>query len=361
MTRATSVEDYKLYGSFEAVRKTLLDPKFADRRERPLAYWALPSDRRLPLAFLGRTVGDLLESPFEELCATPGIGQKKIQSLVKLLHRATKDKPPGARSAGDGDATNGSKAKGRERESISPPEGGFDPGLVSEALWVQWRETIRRLRLEHDTLGRLAPSLESLPTVIWRTPLKFYADKSLGEIRELRTHGEKRVRVVLEVFYVINAMLAEASAKDHLAIRLMPRFAADIECWLDEVHHHRETPPELGEVQERLARPILRQIEIDAGGAVFDLSAGRLKMADGPQSVRVQSRRMGVTRARIYQLLDECSKVMAVRWPDGRGKLRSLEEKVRSAGEAAEMCRAVRELCFPDKYEHRDEEAKGEG
>jgi hypothetical protein len=94
MNKVTSVEDYKIVSSFQSLRKTLLDDKFADRLEKPLAYWALPNDRRLPLAFLGRTIKDLLATPFEELSATPGIGQKKISSLVKLLSRATKDHPP---------------------------------------------------------------------------------------------------------------------------------------------------------------------------------------------------------------------------------------------------------------------------
>ena len=92
--RATSVDDYKLLSSFEAVRKTLLSPNYTDRLEKPLAYWVLPNDRRLPLAFLPRPLQDLLETPFEDLSATPGVGQKKISSLVKLLHRATEEQTP---------------------------------------------------------------------------------------------------------------------------------------------------------------------------------------------------------------------------------------------------------------------------
>src|SRR5215472_628317 len=94
MAKASTAEEFQLITSFEAVRKTLLADRFADRLEKPLAYWALPNDRRLPLAFLGRTIKDLLATPFEELSATPGIGQKKISPLVKLLSRATKDHPP---------------------------------------------------------------------------------------------------------------------------------------------------------------------------------------------------------------------------------------------------------------------------
>src|SRR4029079_8031849 len=138
--RVTSAEDYKIVSSFQTVRKTLLDEKFADRLEKPLAYWAMPNDRRLPLAFLGRTIKDLLETPFDELSATPGIGQKKISSLVKLLSRATKDHPPEV-PIGDADLP----ADGRKPpESTSCQAAGFDPSIVSEALWSQWRETVQK-------------------------------------------------------------------------------------------------------------------------------------------------------------------------------------------------------------------------
>src|SRR3954453_10993711 len=91
MTKLSSVERYKQIASFEAVRRALLEPRFADRLERPLAYWALPADRRLPLAFLGRTLRELVNSTFDELQTAPGIGRKKMAALVKLLQRATKE------------------------------------------------------------------------------------------------------------------------------------------------------------------------------------------------------------------------------------------------------------------------------
>src|SRR5271167_4537907 len=58
MHKPASAEEYKLIGNFHAVRKTLRQDRFAERLDRPLAYWALPNDRRLPLAFLGRTLRD---------------------------------------------------------------------------------------------------------------------------------------------------------------------------------------------------------------------------------------------------------------------------------------------------------------
>ena len=78
MAKSTSVDDVQLEASFQSVRKTLLEKGRTDRLAKPLGYWVLPNDRRLPLAFLNRTLNDLLSTPYQELTSTPGIGQKKI-------------------------------------------------------------------------------------------------------------------------------------------------------------------------------------------------------------------------------------------------------------------------------------------
>lgn len=358
LLKATSAEDYKLLSSFEAVRQTLLEEKFADRWERPLAFWALPNDRRLPLAFLGRTVKDLLSTPFDELSATPGIGHKKISSLVKLLQRATQDQPP-AVPLGWGEST--SESPGTENgHGHAPPSGKFEPALVSEALWVQWQETVRTHNLGHEKLGRLAPTLQNLPTVIWHSPLSFYLDRTLAEIRALKTHGEKRVRVVLEVFYVVHEMLAGARCQAHLAVRLAPKFVPQTEAWIGRTLEVNEMPS-VEDVQRSLTLPVLEQIMLDAGATVHKLAEGRLGLYGGRKSVRQQSRQMGVTRARVYQLLEECCKLMLVRWPEGHCSLSHLIEHLTSRNAAAETVTAVtavRDLLFPDKPEEDDDGAE---
>ena len=91
MPKPSSADDVKLMSSYETVKATLLEPQYVDRLDKPLAFWALPNDRRLPTAFLGRTLRDLLATPFPMLAATAGIGRKKLMTFVKLLVRATKD------------------------------------------------------------------------------------------------------------------------------------------------------------------------------------------------------------------------------------------------------------------------------
>ena len=355
MNKVTSVEDYKIVSSFQSLRKTLLEDRYADRLEKPLAYWALPNDRRLPLAFLGRTIKDLLATPFEELSATPGIGQKKISSLVKLLSRATKDHPPAAPFG----LSDPSEAKKPTSTKISGRQDtAFDPAIVSEALWTQWQQTVIDNGIAHEKLGRLAPTLQALPTVIWRTPLSHYVNRTVAEIRELKTHGEKRVRVVLEVFYLSHEMLSNAGQRQHLALRIVPKFLLPIESWLLQAV---ENPglPSTDEVREHLTVPLLNQILVDTGSTIYELSAGRLGINGPPQSVRQQAKRMGVTRARVYQLLEECSRVMAVRWPEGQQLLAQLDAKFHSAATPQDDPRPFRatfELFYPGKYTISDEE-----
>lgn len=346
--KAASVEDYKIVSSFQSLRKTLLDDKFADRLEKPLAYWAMPNDRRLPLAFLGRTLQDLLDTPFEELAATPGIGQKKISCLIKLLSRATKDHPPAAPFGLSDLAETRSRTSSADRlrrVSCMP----FDPTVVSEAHWTEWRETVARHGIGQEKLGRFAPTLQALPTVIWHTPLDFYLSYSLAEIRQLKTHGEKRVRVVLEVFHLIHDMLCTSPPGEHLAVRIVPKFIEPIERWiaLATMRSELPTPDEVG---RELSLPLLRQVQIDAGESIYELSHARLGV-DGPaESVRHQAKQLGVTRARVYQLLEDCGKVMNVRWPEGQYLLAALGGKLNALAAPADdlkLFRATVDLFFP--------------
>ncbi|MBI3839588.1 MAG: hypothetical protein HY288_16835 [Planctomycetia bacterium] len=355
MNKVTSVEDYKIVSSFQSLRKTLLDDKFADRLEKPLAYWALPNDRRLPLAFLGRTIKDLLATPFEELSATPGIGQKKISSLVKLLSRATKDHPPAVPfGIAELNESKRQSAIEKPRRNVT----SFDPSIVSEALWAQWQQTVVENGVGREKLGRLAPTLQALPTVIWHIPLDQYVHHTVAEIRQLKTHGEKRVRVVLEVFYLVHEMLSSAGTQQHLALRIVPKFIQPIENWIS-LALARPGIPTSDEIRDHLAVPLLNQIQIDAGPTIHELSEGRLGVTGSPQSVRQQAKRMGVTRARVYQLLEDCGRIMEVRWPEGAGWFAQLDAKFQAeATDQADLrqFRAIHELFYPGKHALSDED-----
>ncbi len=346
MSQVHSVEEHKLVSSFESVRRTLMQEKYRDRLDRPLAYWALPNDRRLPLAFLGRSLNDLLQTPFEDLSATRGIGQKKIGSLVKLLNRAVSDSPPAIPYG----LVELSEELDREMAAKQPTVGSdqFNPTVVSEALWVRWCETVQRFHLGREILGRLAPSLQSLPTVIWHTPLSTYLGKSVAEIRNLKTHGEKRVRVVLEVFHSVHTMLNGAHQGDHLSLHLVPGFVPAVDEYLARLtrEDHQATRDE---VSRHLVEPLLAQTLIDSGETVHALARDRLGIGVPAKSVRDQAQEMGVTRARVYQLLEDCSKIMRVRWPEGRHYIRQVPKNRDPA--VNQLMKMTRQLFFPEKEE----------
>ncbi len=366
--RVASADDYKLQSSFQTVRKTLLTEPDDDRLEKPLAYWVLPNDRRLPLAFLGRTLGELLGTPFEELTATPGIGQKKIGSLVKLLYRATRDQPPGTPFGMEelSDVPNGDRRHNADSNEdprtaepqFDDPSSDFQPDLVSEAMWVDWQQTIRLHGLGHEVLGHMAPSLQSLPTVIWQTPLENYDKLSLSEIRELKTHGEKRIRAVLSVFHNIHKMLSKVEPSDDLHVSLAPKFVPRIEAWVAR-RLRTDNPLTVHEVKQELAIPLVSQIQTDCGVTVSQLTTERLGIKGEPISVRNQAQNMNVTRTRVYQLLDECAKVMEVRWPDGRCRLLHLSERfgglrISEREPAVRLFNRVRNLFFPPRFDPVD-------
>lgn len=346
MSKSASADEVKIRAALENARSVMTTPGYEDRLEKPLAFWALPTDRRLPLAFLPRTLRDLLAQPYETLAATSGIGKKKMQTLVKLLGRAIKNDPH--------DLSSFPTDRKSPKDHIEAVENGeFNPDTVSELVWSQWRQLVQSRGLAFEKVGRLCPALHDVPTVIWQTQLGFYLNYTLAEIRALKTHGEKRVRVVLQVFHAIHKMLTTIEPLAGLAIRLAPRFAIEVENNLAALRG-QNLPPSREQIERAIVEPILRQLELDCGETVGAIARERLGAGAETTSVRVQARKLGVTRARVYQLLEECSHVMQVRWPEGRRQLDDFGQwldEVYASAECANLLASLRELLFPLKYD----------
>ena len=337
-SRTSSVEELQVVSRFETLRKILLSRPYADHLDKPLAYWALPTDRRLPLALLGRRLDDLLNTPFPELSATPGIGQKKIRSLVKLLSRAA-DTSPSQLSVDPDLLPN----EGKPPSPAAISSNGFDPSTVSEVVWAQWRSTVVKRGLGGEALGRFAPSLRNMSRVIWNTPLEAYADSTLAEIRGMKTHGKKRVRAILEAFHSVHVLAANMGYQDHLVVRIAPRLIDEVEVWIGGA---LQTPgvPGRDEIFSKFVSPLLQQIRVDATRQIVNLAEYRLGI-DGPMtSVRQAARTMGLTRARVYQLLNEVNDIMSVRWPAGRHQVYELRNKFQAEAERTDDAGHLRQF-----------------
>ena len=344
--RTTSVEELQVIGRFEHLRKLLLADGYAAHLDKPLVYWALPTDRRLPLALMGRKLRDLLDTPFAELAATPGIGSKKIRSFIKLLARAA-----------DTDATvlpldpPVPEAEPQDRAKAASTN-GFDPAAVSEVVWGQWRASVIRHGLGGEALGRFAPSLKQMTRVIWNRPLEHYANMSLDEIRGSRTHGEKRVLAILEVFHALHSLIAGVGPQEHLVLRIVPRHIDAVETWVGRNLQLPGIPGE-EELLTRFVDPLLAQVRIDANPQIVSLAENRLGLHAPVTSVRQVARNMGLTRARVYQLLNEVNDIATVRWPNGRHQVYELDAKFRSEARRMEepprleQFRAAIELFYP--------------
>ncbi|HVX59425.1 MAG TPA: hypothetical protein VHC19_02450 [Pirellulales bacterium] len=309
--KSTIVLDYHLVSGFEKLRQKLLLPKYADRLDKPLAFWALPADRHLPLALVGRTLQELLSTPFEDIYSTPGIGPKKISTLLKLLQRAAQPLPPGALTSTVEDEPPEEELPAKRERAANQ---ALDLSNVSEALWITWRDAVRDYGLGGEPLGRFAPSLQRLPRVLWMTPLQTYLELSLADIRRLKTHGEKRVRAVLEVFGNLHQIIANLSAHSSLAVRIVPRNIASVESWIAS-SLVKPAAPTTDEIKHKMFSPLVEQLRVDTGDSVAALTEARLDQQNF--NVQQTARRAGVTRARVYELLGEVPTVIGVRWPEG--------------------------------------------
>lgn len=337
--KAVAGSVYRHVGTYERLRRRLLEAVDDGRLDKQLSYWVLPNDRRLPIAFLDRDLRSLLQKPFEQLLKTPGVGEKKIEGFFALLRRAAENdaaKPPFGLESSAADA-----------KPQQPMADGFDPTLVSESLWSEWCDTVKQHGFTEHALGRLAPSLQSLPTVIWHTPLGEYADRSLAQIRRLRTHGEKRVHAILEVFCSVHEAVSTSAQSESLEIDLVPRFVPPLARWTN-VALAADKPPTLSEMRRQLAIPLVRQIEVDLGEQVAELASERLQLDGASANVKQQATRLGVTRARVYQLFEECAKALEVRWPEGRWLLAPLEAKCQAATPSTRrLLESIVELFYP--------------
>lgn len=348
LNRTSAVAEYKLVSRFEKLRHELLAEQFAERLEKPLAFWALPADRRLPLAFMGCTIRELLDTPFEQLLATPGVGQKKINSLVKLLARVAKEDP------NEEAVASAEETAPEPNEMVATGNGdAFNPNVVSEALWAHWRECVLQHGLGRETLGRFAPSLEHLPRVLWQTPLASYTSFTLAKIRQLKTHGEKRVAAVLEVFAELNKILGRLGPPGTLSVRIVPRFVTELESWIGSVLARSTVPSEV-EIEHRFIRPLVEQVRVDAGAHIAELVENRLGLRGEDASVREVAEQLGLTRARIYQLLADVGCMLSVRWPEGQKLVGRLVRKLHAEsqpGRALVQFDAAAELFFPGSHD----------
>ena len=337
-------EDIQIVPQFEHLRSVLLQKEYQQHLNKPLAFWTLPTDRRLPLAFLNRTLYDILNTSFDDLCHTPSIGEKKIRSLLTLLARVAQTK----------------EEELPQWDAIIPQTlplniqsaQEFDISTVSELQWQAWQQTALKHEFDKEKLGRLCSNLSDLTRVIWDKPIGNYCRLTLSEMRNMRTHGEKRVTAILNVFYNIHVALSQVDPSERLKIQLFPRNIYNVEQWTLQAITRQSMPP-YKEILEKYTEPLLDQLKQDASEQILELARNRIGLDGKVSSVRQAARTLGLARARVYQLLNEINDILLVRWPHGSMLTSILRNKFLNEAEndrqspAFEFFHSVAELFFP--------------
>jgi hypothetical protein len=187
----------------------------------------------------------------------------------------------------------------------------------------------------------------------WAQPLLHYTASSAAAIRQMKSHGDKRVHVIFKVFHDLHRQLEHLPHDGNIAVRPTPRFAQEMEGWLIKAATGEQLPDRQA-IRRRIAAPLMKQVEVDLSEEVQQLCAGRLGLHGASRRATNLAQSFGFTRVRVYQLLDTCAKAFAVRWPEGRYHLAALAARYHLADpephEARQLLDRTRELFYPPKF-----------
>ena len=337
----------QLAARFDSVCRQLNEPQFIGWHHRPLLFWTLRDDRRLPRTFLSEPVGTLIGRNYTDLIRTRGVGHKKMTALVELLERAVQTQalgvPPSTTVPAESDGLWSGVPAG---VALHKPVGLHDPERVSDAMWEEWRDLIVSHGVHRETIGRLAPTLQMVPTTMWTTPLIEYLSLSLSQIRKMKAFGDKRVAALVATVQAAYHVLAASCHAPHLSVSLAPRYVGMVESWLDSPLM-RSNLPTRDELLNQLAFPLAEQIRCDLGDTICDVVSRRLGIGRTVSPIREQAEVLGLTKARLYQFFEECQSAMQVRWPSGPTRLEWMVHRYRTQGSEANasalrLCEEIR-------------------
>jgi hypothetical protein len=134
-------------------------------------------------------------------------------------------------------------------------------------------------------------------------------------------------------------------------VRILPQFVANVE---ERIHAmcRQPTPVTADQIRRQFVDPLMAQVRIDLGDQIARLAEGRLALDGSGATVRQVARRLNLTRARVYQLLNDVGAIMQVRWPEAPALVRQLRERLESDGlngRGMQLFNDTVELFFPAK------------
>jgi hypothetical protein len=271
--------------------------------KRPCSYWVRNDELSLGKTLLGQSLQDLLRYNFDELKQLDGVGTKKVEKFVAVLRRLTQS----------------SQNHKQNYQPKTKKAGEFLTAAdISDYEWSLLCDTISSSRFANEPLGRLAPALKQIPTVLWEIPYKDYCKCSLSELRTRKAHGVKRIAAIVSAFRGLSLLIAEKSIRDRSAPSL-PAFES-IEHWVAHAPLSRRCDSR--ELEAFLANPLMQQMQADLPDLTLQILHERLGWKCRQKTVLELSKKHRLTRARVYQHLEIPTAVLALRWPAGKEVLR---------------------------------------
>jgi len=294
--------------------------------DMPLWHWLQLDHLHIPVAWLDRTLREVLRLRLVEIASTRGIGAKKLEKLVLAVDRAriaiAQDDSAGL---GDTNRSTGDHAS----ESIEFPYrvacdahflGAKHACLrgLDERGWRCVAQIVRHHGLEDFMLGRFAPSLCELDRALWDVKIATFTRRPLSELERLQSYGSVRLRQsicqVLSIAFVLNAL----PICDDMRLSLLAGPIAEANRWLAQLlPPERQELPEMQSIREGFLRPLLMQVENDGNARLSKVAHRRIGDGVQPATLREIGTEFGVTPDRIRTLSEQAAFILYVRWHEG--------------------------------------------
>jgi hypothetical protein len=339
--------DPSLRTTFESLRQVLHSHSFHPLLNEELREFLEPEDSTPPTKFLGHSVREVFEIPFERLAAS-WVGRDRLECLLRMLDRAVRSVHSSEGEQEEGRYTDETAL--RPRANPAPRELHVD-----EKSWRAWTDAIHSAGLHRLKLGTVAECLRDLSSGLWDQPLSHFTTSRLSALATIPGVGPKRVESVVSAVRNLGAELVSINFETSICLRFIPGPLRSAQEWIEQILEARLVP-DIADLAAKLVRPLAWQLRHDLPERESQIAIHRLQLDDSPNRSTLEelSAFHGITRERIRQLEQWGPRVLKIRFPQGRYLLEGLYGQlstVTGAEPQARVVRRVANLCFESEID----------
>lgn len=288
----------------ERLRDALQYGKANHLRDVRFQSLARSDDRFLPQAIARSTVQEILDLSYDQLDRIPGVGSVKIENMVCVLEREF------------------ARTEAAQQRDL-PDERNDSIGASTADAMPPWEECLQRIvdcGLGGTTLGRVVPSLKSIPRLLWSNRFDKYDGLSEREITELDGHGPHSITELKSAFIAVAEHLPASETNGALRIDLTQALIADARARAVDLLSDLSQDGATSKVDE-LIRCLIRQIERDLHGRAADIAGDCIGIGAPPATLSQAAAHFDLSYERIRQVLGNVREALQLRWPEGRQML----------------------------------------